>query len=108
MVSGAEQYPRGASPRRKHCCAMEAGEDCPRAGVAAIAQSESRARNKRTELLLSTRPPRNSTTFVMRVNERFRNAPACECFEQSSVVQSGPERQLAPVPAPTVRVGSKA
>jgi len=98
MDSEAEQYPRGVSPRRKHCCAMEAGEDCPQAGVAAIAQSESRARNKRHELLLLTRQPRNSSTFVMRVNERFCNAPARECFEQSSVFQTGPERQLAFVP----------
>src|SRR5262245_19847171 len=107
MVSWAEQYPRGVSPRRKHCCAMAAGEDCPRAGVAAIAQSESRARNKRTELLLLTRRPRDSTTFVMRVNERFRNAPACECFEQSSVFLSGPERQLASVPGRPSELGQR-
>jgi hypothetical protein len=83
MDSWAEQYPRGVSPRRKHSCAMEAGEDCPRAGVAAIAQSESRIRNRRTELLPLTRRPRNSSTFDMRVNERLWNTPACDYFEQS-------------------------
>ena len=97
MVCGAEQYPRGVLPRRMHCCAMEAGEECPRAGVAAITQSQSRATNRRTELLPLTRRPRNSSTFVLRVNERLSNTPACDCFEQSSVFQSGLERQLAPV-----------
>ena len=59
---------RGVSPRRKHCCAMKAGEDCPGAGVAAIAQSESRAKNRHTELLPLTQRPRGSPTFVMRLS----------------------------------------
>src|SRR5262245_38638316 len=103
MDSGAEQYPRGVSPRRKHCCATEAGEDCPRAGVAAIAQSASRARNRRTELLLLTRRPRNSSTFVMRVNERFWMRRRAKFFQ--NVFQSGPERQLASLPARVSELG---
>jgi hypothetical protein len=91
MDFGAEQNPRGVSPRRKHCCAMAMGEGCPRASVAAIAQSQSRIRNRRIELRPLTRRPRNSSTFSMRVNETVWNRPTCDYFEP----QNGPERQLA-------------
>ena len=74
---------------------MAMGEGCPRAGVAAIAQTQSRARNRRIELRPLTRRPRNSSTFSMRVNETVWNRPTCDYFEQSRVFQNGPERQLA-------------
>src|SRR5215468_8516563 len=94
MDSGAEQYPRGVSPRRKHCCAIEVGEDCPWAGVPAIAQSESRARNRRTELLPLTRRPRNSSTFVMRGQ---RKTGEYACVRLFRPIQSIPEWPRMPV-----------
>src|SRR5262245_4647313 len=107
MVSGAEQYPRGVSPRRKHCCAMAAGEDCPRAGVAAIAQSESRARNKRTELCMVTRRTRNPTTFVIGVKRKFPKGAGFGWFEETRVFQSCPGRQLGSLRVDPSGLGSR-